>query len=742
MMTLTLAARYLSGRKLRTFLTTLAVIFGVFVLFGMNLILPAMIRSFQANVLAASNQVDATITHITGEAFPMDVLTRVQQVEGVVAASGSLNRIVNVLPDYFDANPAHPDDVTALSLIGLDPAGSQTLRVYAMSQGRFLEPGDTNAAIISDSLAKSLGLQLGGTLSLPSAQGETALTIVGIRPARTIPGNEEVIVPLAQAQAMMSQPGQLNTIEANFTPSTDAAARAANDARLQAALGDHFHLEALPNGTELLSSLQVGQTALSAFGVLALLMGAFIIFNTFRTVVVERRHDIGMLRAVGASRSTIIGLFLAEGLLQGVIGTLIGMALGYLLAVVILSAFAGVMQSFVHLTLGPPVITPGLVAISLLLGIGTTLVAGLLPAFSASRVTPLEALSASAAEARPRIVRLWAIVGAVAVLASLLILVSGNLALMGLGALLVLIGLVLLAPVMVMPVARLFGRLAALTFAHEGTASLAENNLGRQPTRAAVTASTTMIGLAIVIATFGMLSSFRGTFFDMLHRSLGSDYILLPPAIALWGTDVGASGDLVQQLRAVDGVGLVTSLRYAATAMQGSPVSLLGVDPATYPQVSGLTFTQGEAGPAYAALGAGRSVILNGILAASLAAKLGDTIDLVTPEGTQPYTVAAVASDYLNAKIATAYVSQASLAADFNKTDDVMIQFNLAPGADRAKVEPLVNAITAKYPQFHLVSGQAYFEENATIFDAAFIGLYVLFLLLAIPSLIAMVNTL
>ncbi len=71
MMTLTLAARYLAGRKLRTIFTTLAVIFGVFVLFGMNLILPAMIRSFQANLLAASNQVDATITHITGEAFPL-----------------------------------------------------------------------------------------------------------------------------------------------------------------------------------------------------------------------------------------------------------------------------------------------------------------------------------------------------------------------------------------------------------------------------------------------------------------------------------------------------------------------------------------------------------------------------------------------------------------------------------------------------------------------------------------------
>jgi putative ABC transport system permease protein len=471
-------------------------------------------------------------------------------------------------------------------------------------------------------------------------------------------------------------------------------------------------------------------------------MGAFIIFNTFRTVVAERRHDIGMLRAVGASRRTIIGLFLAEGLLQGLLGTLIGMVLGYLLAVVLLAALAGIFQSFIHITIGAPVVTPSLVAISLLLGIGTTLVAGLLPALSASRVTPLQALSSTAAEAAPRVVGLWAIVGAAAVVTSLVILVTNSLSLMGLGAILMLVGLVLIAPALVMPVARLFGRLAALTLAREGTAALAENNLGRQPTRAAVTASTTMIGLALIVSTVGVMASLRGTFFDMLHRSLGSDYILVPPTIALWGIDVGAGSGLVDRLRGVDGVGVVTSLRYAATAIDDSPVSLLGVDPATFPQVSGLLFTEGQGDQAYPALAGGRAVILNGILASALGVKLGDTFDLLTPEGTQRYTVAGVASDYLNAKIATAYISQANLAADFNKTDDVLVQFNLAPSADRSKVEPMVNAIVADYPQFHLVSGQAYFEENAKIFDQVFVGLYVLFLVLAIPSLISMVNTL
>jgi putative ABC transport system permease protein len=73
----------------------------------------------------------------------------------------------------------------------------------------------------------------------------------------------------------------------------------------------------MSSGTELFASLKTARSHSICFGFLALCMGGFIIFNTFRTIVVERRHDIGMLRAIGASRRTIIGLFLAEGFLRG-----------------------------------------------------------------------------------------------------------------------------------------------------------------------------------------------------------------------------------------------------------------------------------------------------------------------------------------------------------------------------------------------------------------------------------------
>jgi putative ABC transport system permease protein len=121
-------------------------------------------------------------------------------------------------------------------------------------------------------------------------------------------------------------------------------------------------------------------------------MGGFIIFNTFRTIVAERRRDIGMLRSIGASRGRILGLILVEGLLQGLVGTLLGLGLGYLMGVGILRLAQTPLSQFMNINLGAPVVSGGLVVVSVALGLGSTLLAGLLPALSASRVTPLEAL--------------------------------------------------------------------------------------------------------------------------------------------------------------------------------------------------------------------------------------------------------------------------------------------------------------------------------------------------------------
>ncbi len=138
---LTLAVRYLAGRKLRAILTTLAVIFGVLVLFGMNIIVPTMLQAVQSTMMAASDQVDMTATLKSGDAFPTSTIDKVQAVSGVRAVQGVLQRPINLPADFFDHNPAVPDKVSVISLIGIDPARARSVRPYPLRAGRFLEAG-------------------------------------------------------------------------------------------------------------------------------------------------------------------------------------------------------------------------------------------------------------------------------------------------------------------------------------------------------------------------------------------------------------------------------------------------------------------------------------------------------------------------------------------------------------------------------------------------------------------------
>ena len=171
-------------------------------------------------------------------------------------------------------------------------------------------------------------------------------------------------------------------------------------------------------------------------------------------------------------------------------------------------------------------------------------------------------------------------------------------------------------------------------------------------------------------------------------------------------------------------------------------MALLGIDPTDYPRVASLTFQQGDGPTAYAALGEGRSLIANGIFAAQAGLKLGDEVQLSTPTGVKPYIVVAVAGDYLNAKVSTAYISHAAMQSDFRKTEDVFIQLNLAPGADTALVESRLKDILADYPQFSLVSGRGYVEQSRQLFSVVFSFMFVLLGVLTMPSLIALLNTL
>lgn len=728
----TMALRYLYGRKLRTALTTLAVVFGVAVLFGMNALLPTMLQAFRQTVLATTGKVDLVFTSVTDGPFPAERMEAVWGVEGIAEVTGSLRRNVLLPPDL-----AGQAGLNAVTLVGVEPEIAARLRHYPLKEGRFLTADDGDAMVISKGLAEKLALSVGDPLGLPSATGVTDFEVVGILDVPSIPGVEEVFVPLLSAQRLLGMPGQINVIEAVVKPGVD---RDKAEGAVLAALSEMFKAEPPEIGEELIASLQMGEIAFALFGVMALAIGAFIILNTFRTVVVERRHDLGMLRAVGASRRVVVGLILAESLLQGLLGTAIGLAAGYGLAWVLLLTVRSVMQQYLRMEAAVPIITLPNLLTATVLGLGATLAGGLWPALSAGRVTPLEALRPVVPGAYERAAKKRGIAGAILVVLAALALLTGNFNMAALGMLLFLAGLVLVAPVLVGPLSRLFGRLLALIFAREGR--LAEGNLARQPNRAAVTASALMVGLAMILAIAGMVTSIFDGFMSYIDHSLSADFLLMPASLVLGGGNVGAGPELVEEVRAVPGVTGATTLRLGTAAVDGATLQVIGVDPETYSRLSGLVFRYGDPEEAFAALGQERAMIVNGVFAAQRRVRVGDTLTLQTPAGEREYRVVGVGSDYLNAKLVTAYVSQTNLERDFYQTADLLVMVEAADDADMAAVQARLEEIVRKYPSFVLTEWRSFREEQERVFGQSISLLNVIGVMFALPSLLAMVNTL
>jgi len=726
--------RYLSGRKLRTVLTTLAIVFGVALIFAVNLVLPSVTEAFEQSLSTASSA-DIRILNVTGGSFaPGEVLATIADIPHVQAVSGVLERTIT-LPTLADNNPL--GDIVQIKLIGIDPAVAENIRPFPMSAGRFLAAGDQNAVVFAAGVTElAPELQVGTTFSLITATGLKTFTVIGFIDEQGSLSAPPMYMTLADAQSALNQPGLINTVEVNIDANADEDAVTKD---IENALGSSFQSDTASSVMDSVGALGIAFSVLDLLGFLALFLGAFLIFNTFRTVVVERHHDLAMLRAVGATRRQITTMIMIESLLQGIVGTLIGLILGYLLALAYISFIGQFYHTyFAGITIELRLI-PSAVVLASVLGIITALLAGYLPARSAGRASPLEALR-PATTARVNHAARWSlIVGVVLMLLAVALLLSGSSGAVG-GALLFLIGMLFAAPGLIIPVARLFGPLLTLWFAREG--DLARGNLARQPGRAALTGSTLMIGLAVLILITATISAFDVLVTNLTNAAFSSDIVLIPQAIAIYDTVIGADDSLATRLRALPETQTVASLRSAATESNGQRLQVFGIDPGAYPRGASLEFNEGQPDTAFSALASGRNAILTPLARSALGLEFDSDFVLETVDGPQTYHIVGVASDVLSFKVNAIYISQDNLAADFHKTEDVLLYLRLNPGEDTAAALTDVQQITQDYPQFTAYLTSDYGGDLIAMTNNVLPLFYALAFLILFPAALGLLNTL
>jgi putative ABC transport system permease protein len=531
-----LAYRAMQKRVLQSVLFVLSIVAGVALVVGVDVAAESASRAFALST--ASLQGNATHEIVGGPSGVPTGLYRTLRVDlGIRTAAPVVQSTVRV-----------GSNRTPITLLGIDPFAESNMRQYLADATESGATGVTgqallrllaepNTAMASETVATRLGIEPGDRFELHTAQTQQTVTLVGtIRPWNQLSAqalSTLVIVDIASAQELLESPGRLTRIDLVSSNQDELA-------RIQDALPAGVILRPVGSNRETLAQLSESFTLnLQALSLLALVVGMFLVYNIMSFNVVQRRVQIGMLRAIGATRRQILASILLEALVFGIVGTLLGVAVGYVLGGLLVGAVSRTITDLYYrvevqvLTLSSVTIIEGAIT-----GLIASLGAALLPAVGATRITAASALRSADAEQATRFRAHLAAAASVLVLASGLILtqIQTRSLLVGLGALfLILMGCILFTPIVLLVTMRILQPVCSRFFGTLGR--IAPRQIARSLSRTGVAVAALALAVSVIIGVSVMITSFRWTVTEWLEGALTADVYISAPVSGLLETN-------------------------------------------------------------------------------------------------------------------------------------------------------------------------------------------------------------
>jgi len=684
-----LGLKSLWARKVRALSTTFAVVIGVAFMAGSYILTDTILAAFD-EIFSESNEGVAVIVtsenlvkQQSGETptIPASLLPRVERTPGVRLAAGAIFTPGGFFDSEGDAigskfAPKFISSVLPPTLEALDYVEGRTPRAPA-------------EASIDKAAAESADLELGDEIELAGRTRAVTYRLVGLTQlgGASFGGASIAQVTLPEAQRITGKEGELDQISVAAAAGVAPVTLQRRIAReMPSSVRVETGAENAERGSdEIREDLGFLQTMLLVFAFVALFVGAFLIFNTFSITVAQRITEFGMLRTLGASRRQILRTVVVEALAIGLLGAVLGIAGGYLIALLLNALFEAI---GIDLPTTDLVMKTRTVVVSLVIGVGVTLVSSLVPALRSTRVPPIAALHAALPQTTRRRRALNAVLAILLGLVGLGMLVAGLFGgadgdaaagLMGIGAVAVVLGVSLFSPRLVQPLAAVAGwpleRLRRLI------GRLARENAQRNPGRTAITAAALMIGLALVafvtVFAAGLKSSISTAVDDTFQGDLvvqNSDGFSPIPA----GVAVAA--------RNVPGVELVATLLATEAKLLGS---------GDKPRVNSLSRDSGEVfelewvegGPrTLRDLGDGEALVEDSF-ASSHDLEVGDDFGLLSQAGKRPRFSVAGTYKTKAGLVGSVVVTQAVMAREFGQSQDTTDFVKAAPGASTAQIQ-------------------------------------------------------
>ena len=632
----TLAWRGLTARRLRSSLTIIGVALGVALVSGTLLANQAASEAVARSAQEIFGKAELRVRAFELDGFDPRTVEMLRRIPGVLEAAPMTERRIST-----STIPGPGEKVFApLLALGVDPGSEELVRTYDLEAGTFLSPDHPDEILLNAAWASARGLAVGDELLLTGANaGVPHVRIVGLL-------GDLGVGALQQGNVLVMDRTFLDEAFRAHAPLTtvDLVVQEGRAGDVETALNrqmtEPFVVETVADAQIQLSRAQQGFAGIAfLFGLVALVVGSFLVANTLAMTLTEQTREIGLLRAAGLTGRQVMGLFVRQGAAVAVIGSVLGVALGIGLA----SLIIGFLRSTrAVLVTGLPV---NLFALLLAFGMGitVTLAASAFPAAAAARVSPMDALRPSQQPGRT----LWGRLRWIVVLELVVVLLGvaaypvdrGDFGIPAVAlALAILVAGTALTAILLQPLSRVVGRPFEWFFGAEGL--LGRANLGRDRARTGLTVGALIIALSAVVTLGVVANSARATAGRWVDSVLPGGYAIrfsLPVDIDFWQPN----------LETVAGAAVVTPIAdFPAVVVRDHEVreaSVAGIDPSVFSATGSLIFVSRNREAAFDALRAGGAILVSDPVARRDKLGIGSTVQLAKPGAeAHPFTVAGI----------------------------------------------------------------------------------------------------
>jgi len=746
-----LTLRSMRSRSLRFLLSTFGIVLGVAGMLSIRATNQTALNSILSLFESTSGRAKLTISNASTEegGFSEKTLNKVTDLQGVLVA----NPLVIENTDLADKEASDQLDISffgasggGLLLHGIVPQLELQTRDYTLKEGQFLADDlKKREVVLVESFAEDEGIQVGEIIGIITPNGTKELKVVGLiareGPGKTNNGSFGVI-PLISAQELFNRSNDLDQIDivpVNPNPSTTELSQL--QISLEQEVGDDYAVT-YPSGqgermTQMLQNYQIGLNFMSG---IALFVGAFLIYNAFAMTVVERTREFGMLRTIGMTRRQVISQVLVEAVFLGILGSVLGVGLGILLA----RGLTSLMETLMNQELGIVQIATNDMIFSMSIGVGVTLLAALIPALQAGRISPIEALRVRGKSQEGWLIRYGWTLGIILLGGSVALLIInpfpydvqfrlGSIAVFGLFT-----GATLLIPVTVGIWEFISRPIMKLLYGSSG--SLGSRNVQRSRLRTTLTVAALMVGVAMVIMVRGMTESFAVDLRTWIQAYLGGDIYVT--------STVGMRSDLERRLKSIEGVFEVAPLRYFEVDWKTptgdtETINFMAFDVAAYSRVTNFVFSGEQVEPQQAIerLGAGRAVFVSTVLAERYNLAPGETISLKTRRGLKDFEIAGIVVDFYNQGLVV-QGSWEDMRRYFNIRDANTLLVKVNNNSVASSVQNQIDSIYGDRYHLILISNEMIRDQVLTLMDQAFSMFDVMALLSIVVGSLGVINTL